>query len=178
MPRYVAFLRGINVGGNKLVPMVRLRDLLERLGHTGVATLLQSGNAVFTSKSRPAQVVKEIEAAIAKEFGFDVAIVLRTRDELAAAIDRNPLAGAEDAPTHFLVTFLSAEPDRKRVQEIDPAAYLPDEFRVVGREIYGRFPNGIGTSKLAGILSTPRLGVTPTARNWNTVKKLLQLADQ
>jgi uncharacterized protein (DUF1697 family) len=178
MPRYVAFLRGINVGGNKLVPMVRLRDLLERLGHTGVATLLQSGNAVFTSKSRPAQVVKEIEAAIAKEFGFDVAIVLRTRDELAAAIDRNPLAGAEDAPTRFLVTFLSAEPDRKRVQEIDPAAYLPDEFRVVGREIYGRFPNGIGTSKLAGILSTPRLGVTPTARNWNTVKKLLQLADQ
>lgn len=178
MPRYVALLRGINVGGNKKVPMARLRELMEGLGYGGVATLLQSGNAVFTSKEKsPAKVVKQLEAAIAGEFGFEVSIVLRTRDELAAAIEANPLPGAEDAPSQFLVTFLSGVPEPKRLQAIEPAAYLPDEFRVVGREIYARFPNGIRDSKLATVLGGAKLGVTPTARNWSTVTKLLELAD-
>lgn len=179
MPRYIALLRGINVGGNKKVPMARLRELMEGLGYTDVATLLQSGNAVFTSKEKsPAKLVKQLEAAIAGEFGFEVSVVLRTRDELAAAIQANPLPGAEDAPSWFLVTFLSDVPEPKRLQTIDPAAYLPDEFRVVGREIYARFPNGIGTSKLATVLGGLKLGVTPTARNWSTVTKLLELADR
>jgi uncharacterized protein (DUF1697 family) len=178
MPRYIALLRGINVGGKKKVPMAQLRELMEGLGYTDVATLLQSGNAVFTSKEKsPAKVVTQLEAAIAKEFGFEVSVVLRTRDELAAAIQANPLSGAEDDPSHFLVTFLSDVPEPKKLEAIDAKAYLPDEFRVVGREIYARFPNGIGDSKLAIVLSGPRLGVTPTARNWNTVLKLLELAD-
>ncbi|QRN94808.1 DUF1697 domain-containing protein [Archangium violaceum] len=179
MARYIALLRGINVGGNKKVPMARLRELLEGLGYTDVATLLQSGNAVFTSKEKnPAQVVKRIEAAIAKEFGFEVSVVVRTRDELAAVIKVNPLPGAEEAPSQFLVTFLSDVPEPKRIKEIDPAAYLPDEFRVVGREIYAWFPKGIRDSKLATVLGSARLGVIPTARNWNTVTKLLELADR
>jgi uncharacterized protein (DUF1697 family) len=179
MARYVALLRGINVGGNKKVPMARLRELLQGLGYTDVATLLQSGNVVFTSKEKnPAQLVKRIEAAIAGEFGFEVAVVIRTRDELAAVLQANPLPGAEEAPSQFLVTFLSDVPDPKRLQELDPAAYLPDEFRVVGREIYARFPKGIRDSKLATVLGGPRLGVTPTARNWNTITKLLELADR
>jgi len=179
MARYVALLRGINVGGNKKVPMARLRELMEGLGYTDVATLLQSGNAVFTSKEKsPAKLVKQLEAAIAQEFGFEVAVIVRTRDELAAAIQANPLPGAEEAPSQFLVTFLSDVPDPKRLQQIDAAAYLPDEFRVVGREIYARFPNGLRDSKLATVLGGARLGVTPTARNWSTVTKLLALADR
>lgn len=179
MARYIALLRGINVGGNKKVPMAQLRALMEGLGYTDVATLLQSGNAVFTSKEKsPAKVVKQLEAAIAKEFGFEVSVILRTRDELAAAIDANPLPGADEEPSKFLVTFLSDVPDKKRLQAIDPAAYLPDEFRVVGRELYARFPHGMGNSKLAAVLTGPKLGVTPTGRNWNTVKKLLELADR
>lgn len=178
MARYIALLRGINVGGNKKVPMARLREVLEGLGYTGVATLLQSGNAVFTSKEKsPAKVVKQVEAAIAEAFGFEVSVIVRTRDELAETIQANPLSGAEDAPSQFLVTFLSDVPDPKRLKEIDAAAYLPDEFRVVGREIYARFPNGIRDSKLATVLGGARLGVVPTARNWNTVTKLLALAD-
>jgi uncharacterized protein (DUF1697 family) len=177
MTRYVALLRGINVGGNKKVPMAQLRKLLEGLGYTDVATLLQSGNAVFSAKEKsPAKVVKQLETAIAQEFGFEVSVIIRTRDELAAVIQANPLPGAEDAPSQFTVTFLSDVPDRKRLKELDPQAYLPDEFQVVGREIYARFPHGMGRSKLALLLSTPRLGVTPTARNWNTVTKLLELA--
>jgi len=179
MTRYVALLRGINVGGNKKVPMAQLRELLQGLGYTDVATLLQSGNAVFTAKEKsPAKVVKQLETAIAQEFGFEVSVVIRTRDELAEVIKANPLPGAEDAPSKFLVTFLSDVPEKKRLEQMDPAAYLPDEFRVVGREIYARFPNGIGNSKLATVLGGPRLGVTPTARNWSTVTKLLELADR
>lgn len=179
MARYVALLRGINVGGNKKVSMAQLRELMEQLGYTDVATLLQSGNAVFTSKEKsPAKVIKQLETAIAKEFGFEVSVILRTRDELEAAIQANPLPGADDAPSQFLVMFLSDVPDKKKLQAIDPAAYLPDEFRVVGREIYARFPNSIRDSKLATVLGGARLGVTPTGRNWNTVKKLLELADR
>jgi uncharacterized protein (DUF1697 family) len=177
MARYVALLRGINVGGNKKVPMAQLRKLLEGLGFTDVATLLQSGNAVFTSKEKnPKKLAGQIEAALATEFGFEVAVIVRTRDELAAAIKANPLSGAEEAPSRFVVMFLSDLPDQKRLKEIDPAAYLPDEFRVAGREIYARFAQGIGDSKLATVLGGSRLGVTPTARNWNTVLKLLELA--
>ncbi|WP_224240092.1 DUF1697 domain-containing protein [Hyalangium gracile] len=179
MTRYIALLRGINVGGNKKVSMAQLRKVLEGLGYTDVATLLQSGNAVFTSKEKsPAKLIKQIEAGIVEGFGFEVSIILRTRDELAAVIDANPLPGADDAPTQFTVTFLSDVPDAKRIQQIDAAAYLPDEFRWTGREIYARFPNGMARSKLATLLSGLRLGVTPTARNWNTVKKLLELADR
>jgi uncharacterized protein (DUF1697 family) len=178
MARYIALLRGINVGGNKKVPMAQLRELMEGLGYTEVATLLQSGNAVFTCKEKnPAKVGKQLEAAIVQEFGFEVSVVLRTRDELEAVIKANPLPGAEDAPSQFLVMFLSEAPDPKRFAQLDPAAYLPDEFRLVGREIYARFPNGVGRSKLATVLGGTRLGVIPTGRNWSTVTKLLELAD-
>ena len=179
MTRYVALLRGINVGGNKKVPMAQLRALLERLGFSDVATLIASGNVVFSGKARaPAQLERQLEAAIAEEFGFEVPLVVRTRDELAAAIEANPLPGAEEAPTRFLVFFLSGTPDRKRLAEIDAEAHLPDEFRLHGRELYARFPNGIGRSKLAVVLGSARLGVTSTARNWSTLTKLLELADR
>ena len=170
-------LRG--VGPHKPVPVVRLRKVLEALGYTGVATVLQTGNAVFGSLEKDeAKMVKRIEAALAGEFGFELPVVVRTREQLAAAIRKNPLPGADDDPSRFLVTFLSGLPDRKKLAAIDPAAHLPDEFRVIGREIYARFPNGIARSKLAVKLSSLKLGVTPTARNWNTVRKLLEPADR
>ena len=177
MARYIAFLRGINVGGNKLVAMARLREVLEDLGYTDVATLLQSGNAVFTASKKPPQVVKDVETAIEREFGFEVKVIVRTRDELAAAIEQNPFDDADADPSHFLVTFLSGAPAKDGLAHIDPKAYLPDEFHLVGSHIYARFPSGIGTSKLAAALGSLKIGVTPTARNWNTVKKLLALAD-
>lgn len=179
MPRYVALLRGINVGGNKMLPMARLRELLERVGYSDVVTLLQSGNAVFTAKDKDAsKIARKLEKAIASEFGFDVAVLVRSRDELARAIEANPLPGADEAPSKFLVFFLSGSPDEKKLAALDPAAFHPDEFRVVGRELFARFPNGSGRSKLAAALNGPRLGVTLTGRNWSTVRKLLELADR
>jgi uncharacterized protein (DUF1697 family) len=179
MARYVALLRGINVGGNKMVPMARLKALLERLGYTDVATLLQSGNAVFSSKARrTAQLERELESAIAEEFGFEVSVLVRSHAELAAVVAANPMPGAEAEPSKFVVTFLSGAPDPARLAELDDEAYRPDEFRAVGREIYARFPHGMGRSKLAVALGKARLGVTATARNWNTVMKLVALSKE
>ncbi|MBF5040978.1 DUF1697 domain-containing protein [Aggregicoccus sp. 17bor-14] len=179
MNRYVALLRGINVGGHKKVPMAQLRALLEAQGFEDVVTLLQSGNAVFGSKKKlpPARLERQLEEALEAALGFEVEVLVRTRDELAAAIAANPLPGADEDPSRFAVTFLSAAPEPKRLAALDPAAYAPDEFRVVGRELYARFPQGMGRSKLAAVLSSTRLGVTATARNWGTVTKLLALAD-
>ncbi len=180
MARYAALLRGINVGGNKKVPMVQLRQLLEGLGFTRVVTLLQSGNVVFTPPGKPSSSSLEarLEKAIEAEFGFPVGVVVRSRDQLAQAIDHNPLEGADQEPSKFLVVFLSGKPDPQKLKAIDPAAYEPDVFRLAGHQLYARFPNGMGRSKLAPLLTSIKLGVTATGRNWNTVKKLLELAGE
>ena len=178
MTRFVALLRGINVGGNKRVPMAQLSALLEGLGHSQVATLLQSGNAVFTCRqSSESKVGRALEAAIASEFGFEISVVLRTAAQFADAVEANPFPDARAEPSRFLLFFLSAPPDPERMRELEPARYLPDEFRLNGREIYARFPDTIRDSKLAVVLGGKKLGITATARNWNTVLKLRSLVD-
>jgi uncharacterized protein (DUF1697 family) len=172
----VALLRGINVGGNKLLPMARLRALLERLGTTEVATLLQSGNAVFTCPERgAASVGRRLEAAIAEEFGFSVDVVTRTRDELAAALARIPLPGADENPSRFLIFFCREAPEPQRFAAIAALARPSEAVRARGREIYASFPDGAGRSKLATALMGPGLGVVATSRNLATTRKLLTL---
>lgn len=170
MARQIALLRGINVGGNKRVEMARLRSLLEELGYRDVRTYVNSGNAVFSGPRRPEQ---HLEAAIAKEFGFDVPVVLRSRDELADIVQANPLRDVATDPAKHLVVFCAAAAST----DLDPADFAPETFAVRGREVYLWAPGGIGTSQLAKLLATRSLGDKSTARNWRTVEKLLELAD-
>src|SRR2546422_6076184 len=107
MTRHVALLRAINVGGRNKIPMGRLRTLVDGLGYTGVRTYLQSGNAVLTASGSAAAVAGQIEAAIADELELDVTVLVRTRDEIATVIERNPLASVASDPTRYLVTFLA-----------------------------------------------------------------------
>lgn len=176
--RYIALLRGINVGGHVLLPMADLRRLLAELGHAEVSTYLQSGNALFTS-ARPdrAALVEEIEAAITAHLGRPVAVLLRTPDELAAVVAGNPFPDAVATPTRLHVAFLSAQPDPERLAAIDVARFAPDEFRPGEGVIYLYYPNGSGRSKLTGE-TFARLGVQVTARNWNTVTALLSLSSE
>jgi uncharacterized protein (DUF1697 family) len=173
VPTYVALLRGVNVGGKGQVPMARLRAMFESLGHTDVATYIQSGNVVFTS-ARALKSAAPLEAALADTFGLTSAVVLRTPDELAAVIEHNPYPEAESAPSALHVTFLPSPPDRTEVAKVDAASFAPEEFTVRGRDVYLHLPNGMGRSKLAPVLAR-RLGPEATARNWNTVKKLLAM---
>ncbi|WP_055554304.1 DUF1697 domain-containing protein [Streptomyces sp. NBRC 110028] len=179
MSSRIALLRGINVGGNNTFPMARQRTLMAELGFEGVTVHLQSGNIVFADPGTPPdQTARALEDAFAADLGFSVPVMVRTRDELAAVVDANPYPAAAAEPKTLHVIFLSDAPtDTSALDALDPAAYAPEEFRLIGREIYLFCPYGIGRSKLAAKLTNSRLGVTATARNWNTVTKLLALAD-
>lgn len=178
MARQIALLRGINLGSARRVPMARLREVLTDAGHGGVRTLLQSGNVVLTSRLAPSRLERELEKEIAAEFGFDVSVIVRTRDELAGVIERDALGEVADDPRRYIVNFLAGEPGpevAKALEAVDPG---PDRFVVSGREIYSWHPDGLARSDLAKALADKRLGIPATGRNWNTVTKLLALADQ
>jgi uncharacterized protein (DUF1697 family) len=176
MARQVALLRGINVGGKKKVAMADLRALVEGLGHTDVVTYINSGNVVFTSGASGAgraDLETAIEQAIEAELGLEVAVMVRTHDELAAAADANPFPDA--VPARLLLSFLREAPADGSFAAAEAVESGADEFRVDGTTVYLHCPDGIGRSKLAEALSKPKLGVA-TSRNLATVRKLVELS--
>jgi uncharacterized protein (DUF1697 family) len=176
--RHIVLLRGINVGGHRRVAMADLRALLAALGYANVRTHLQSGNVVLESRDAPARLKRVVERGLVDELGVDVEVFVRTRDELARVIAYDPLGSIVDNPSRYLVSFLSGAPDAAGVMGADAGDVGPERFVVHGRELYAWHPAGVHNSKLAKLLSERRLGVTATARNWNTVTRLLELADE
>jgi uncharacterized protein (DUF1697 family) len=177
--RQVALLRGVNVGGNNRVPMAQLRELLQELGYEDVLTHLQSGNAVFTTSGSSAErIERKIEEQLEHHLGLRVRVLVRTGEELARVVDTNPLPAAVSEPSRLLVTFLSAPLDPEALSSLDPTAFEPDLFGVGDREIYVWCPEGVRTIKLSYAFWEKRFGVIATARNWNTVTKLLALTQQ
>ncbi|MFA7762769.1 DUF1697 domain-containing protein [Streptomyces sp. NPDC048723] len=176
--KYAALLRGINVGGNKKVPMAELRALLEGLGHGDVETYLQSGNAVFSSaRQDPTALARELESAIEAHFGFRVACLVLDGAYLHAVAEACPFPAAELEGKQLHVTFCSEQPGPERFAALDGAAYLPEEYRIGERVLYLYVPDGLGRSKLAEALAKPAVvkGIDVTTRNWNTVAKLVEL---
>ncbi len=179
MRRQIALLRGINVGGHKKVKMARLRELMEELGYRDVRTYVQSGNVVFSGPDEhPARLARKLETQLAATFGFEVSVVVRSRDELAEIIAANPLRDVATDPARHLVIFLAADVDPARVAGVDPADFAPEAFHVRDREVYLWAPEGLRDSRLHKALAEKRLGVSATARNWRTVERLLALADE
>ncbi|WP_329016511.1 DUF1697 domain-containing protein [Streptomyces sp. NBC_01601] len=175
---YAALLRGINVGGSKKLPMADLRTLLTSLGHDDVRTHLQSGQAVFTaSQGDEGVLADELSAAIEKRFGFPVGVIVRDHAYLTAVADACPFPAADLEAKQLHVTYFSAPVDAERFAGIDTAARLPEEFRLGDRCLYLYAPDGLGRSKLGEELARPRLtkGLIATTRNWNTVRKLVEL---
>jgi len=176
MARQIALLRGINLASRNRVPMPALRAALEEAGYEDVATLVQSGNILLTSTKQPKTLEREITALVKAEFGVDAATVVRTRDELAGVIERNPIPDGPSIPKLFQVTFFSDEPDAAAVAKLAAQDFGTERVEVIGREAYAWHPEGIQKSKLARALASGLRG-DGTARNWNTVTKLLELAD-
>lgn len=177
MTTWIALLRGINLGSRNRIAMADLRELLTGLGHGDVRTHILSGNAIFNSSRRGApRLAAAIEAAIEERFGLHIAVLMRSRDELAAVVASNPFRDARRNPAKCFAIFLSADPARERLDALEPATYAPDEIRLGDRVIYAWLPNGVQGSKVLGLLTDKRLGVTTTSRNWNTTTKLLELA--
>ncbi|MGV9786573.1 DUF1697 domain-containing protein [Streptomyces sp. NPDC003435] len=175
---YAALLRGINVGGSKKLPMADLRTLLTELGHDNVRTHLQSGQAVFTaSQGDEGLLGGELSAAIEKRFGFPVEVIVRDHAYLTAVADACPFPAAELEAKQLHVTYFSDPVDAERFAGIDTAARLPEEFCLGDRCLYLYAPDGLGRSKLGEELARPRVtkGLIATTRNWNTVRKLVEL---
>jgi uncharacterized protein (DUF1697 family) len=202
--RQIVLLRGINIGARRRVAMPALRERLADAGLGDVRTYVQSGNVVLDSDLSPEQLAQVCEREIAEGFGFDVPVIVRTRDELAEVVERNPLGDVANDPKRYQVSFLSAELDPETVAELDSMAAASERFVAIGRELYAWHPDGVARSKLwnklagqglgaaaragkragkgaaagKGAGSGSRAAVTATARNWATVTKLLEMADE
>ena len=156
--------------------MPALRAALAQAGFDDVRTYVQSGNIVLGSGDRADGVTRKVQRVIADEFGLDIAVVTRTRAQLAKVVERNPLARVAKDPKRYQVSFLDAKPPRDVVRRLEEAADEDERVVVAGREVYAWHPDTIARSKLWALLAGQSLGVTATARNWTTVTKLLELA--
>jgi len=173
---YAALLRGINLGSRNKISMADLRALFEQLGAEDVQTHVQSGNVFFRSRRAAAELERTIEKGIETELGLDIRVLVRTKAQLAKVVRHNPFLAGAPPQTPLYVTFLAEKPAPARVRELDPNAFEPETFEVVGRDVYLRFPNGYGRSKLSNAYFEKQLDVAATTRNWNTVTALADLA--
>ncbi len=173
--RCVALLRGINLGPHKRMSMKDLVAVFEKCGCREVTTYIQSGNVAFTAPAGGIDAAT-IEAQIAKRFGFEAPVVLRTAEELEAVIAANPYPKCDQEKDRPHVSFLAEEPMAENVALLDPMRSPGDSFTVLGREVYLLFPTGLANNKLTSQYFDSRLKTVGTARNWRTVLALAELA--
>jgi uncharacterized protein (DUF1697 family) len=176
---YICFLRGVNVGGNKLLKMAELKALFDSLKLRDAKTYLQSGNVVFRSDETDREILKRrIEDGIRKKSGMEVKIILRTTDELRKVIAANPLPPETRNPSGLVVAFL-ADPISNTAKALLTSLKIDSEELHFGKhELYLYFVEGMARSKLAMALTEKKLGVNVTARNWNTVNALLKMGEE
>ena len=175
MPRYVALLRGVNVGGKGRMAMADLRVCVERIGHEDVATHIQTGNVLFRTPMRSAEkVATAMEEAVEAELGFRTAVMIRTAAQLTAALHERPFPGADPRALH--IAFLREKPAAARATAL-VAPDGPDEVALIGREVHLHYPGGMGRSKLTGASIEKALGVPATARRRSVVEKLRDLLE-
>jgi uncharacterized protein (DUF1697 family) len=175
----ISMLRGVNVGGHNKIKMEALQALYESLKLQDAQTYVQSGNVIFRSEERDmARLAKRIEDGIERKFGFRPDVILRTTAEMREVVARNPFAkrrGIE--PGKLLVSFLASDPGEEGREKLRQMKCDPEELRFEGREIYIYFPNGAGRSKLPWAGMGKMLKTTATGRNWNSVTKMLAMAE-
>jgi uncharacterized protein (DUF1697 family) len=167
--KFVALLRGINVGGKNLLPMKDLAAMFT--GCTEVSTYIQSGNVIFSTKN-PDKIPAQIAGSIKKKFKLEVPVIVRSHDELKKISRANPFDDVE----HVMVMFLADSPSAAAIKTLDPNRSPTDKFAVKGREIFLHGPNGFGNSKLTNAWFDSKLSTISTGRNWRTLQKLIELS--
>jgi uncharacterized protein (DUF1697 family) len=177
MPRYIALLRGINVGGQKIIKMTDLKTIFESGGCSNVQTYIQSGNVVFAHlETDVAALRKHIEAHLQSKLGYAVPTLLRTYDDLVAVVAANPYDDTlPDFGKRMYVCFLENAPSEAAIASIAPYTNAEEQLQVHGREAYAYYQTGLGKAKLTNAIIERRLGVA-TMRNWNTVNTLLEMS--
>ena len=175
----VSMLRGVNLGPHNRLKMEALRALYESLGLRDVATYVQSGNVVFRTTGRDlVKIGKRIEDGIESTFGFHSDVLLRTTAEMRGVVAANPFAGRSGIePSKLGIQFLAREPGEEAKAKLNSVEIAPEELRIHGREIYIYYANGMARPKLPLGLIDRTTKMPNTARNWNTVTKLLEMAE-
>ena len=174
--RYVALLRGINVGGNTMIKMETLREVFSGLGFENVRTYINSGNVAFDAgRSSVAKLVGRIENAIEERFGRTVEVTLRTRKDINRILSANPFDGQYASHKEMHVLFLKTEMPREKMQQLEAAALPGERYQLAGREIYCHIPAGVAGSLLTKGFFEKKPRVYITARNWRTVEQLAEL---
>lgn len=180
MTTYIALLRGINVSGQKKVPMADLKALFEQQHCTAVQTYIQSGNVVFCSaEKKETLLVKTLENAIREKFGFEVPLILRTAAEMQQAVATNPYLDKKGTQIEKLhITFLERAPEPENLQKAAAFPSGTDSFICREREIYLHCPGGYGNSKLSNTFFEQKLKIRATTRNWKTVQVLAEMGQR
>jgi uncharacterized protein (DUF1697 family) len=171
--RYVALLRGINLGARNRVSMSRLREICETVGGEDVKTYIASGNVVLTSADSAAELARRLGRSIEKEFGIDIVVVVMTASELATLVRKNPFPSAKLGTLH--VAFAANAIDKSAAARLAKLDFPPQKLLVCGRQIYFHLPNGYGRAHLP--MEIDRIvGKKTTVRNWRTVVTLSDMA--
>jgi uncharacterized protein (DUF1697 family) len=177
--KYIALLRGINVGGHRKILMKDLRALFEECGYTNITTYIQSGNVIFETEGEETReaIAHTIQEAIATTFSFDVPAIIITPQELETATQANPfMEVAEGDVSKLLCTFLNAAPELHHLQALEQRDIAPDQFQVIGRTVFLYCTGAFHKSKISNDLFEKTLHVRASTRNWKTVMKLLELS--
>lgn len=180
MHTHLALLRGINVSGHNMIKMDDLKALLERMGFQNVRTYIQSGNVfVDSEEEHGATVGFRIKQEIFKEWGYDVPIIVVTKEDLEACLNNNPYLKEKDSDTKKLYfTFISKELGDSSIHELKMSQVKPDEAVIDKNRIYVKYAVGAGKTRFDQKYIEKKLNVTATMRNWNTVTKLLEMYNE
>ena len=180
MPVLICFLRGINVGGHAIIKMDALRALLLSLKFEEPQTYVQSGNVIFKTSERDLGLLTaRIKQAIEKKFACSPGVVLRTVADLRAVVSNNPFAKRTNIePAKLHAFFLAARPAKSAAENLRQLAIQPEELHLIGRELFIYFPDGAGKSKLPWARVDKALQTQGTGRNWNSVTKILEMAER
>jgi uncharacterized protein (DUF1697 family) len=171
----IGLLRGINVGGHNKLPMVQLREIAASIGLVDVRTYIQSGNLVASTTGDPDDVAPALAAAIRSTTGLEIPVIVRTAEQWSDLVGANPFRDAVDPGRHVHVVFLSA-PASAAIGAFDASPFAPEALVVSGSHVYLHLPGGMGRSKLAVAVNRVPDVAAGTARNWNTVLQLAELA--
>ncbi len=174
--RYIALLRGINVGGNKMIKMEALRATFERLGFESVSTYINSGNIAFDAdKTAEVKLCGKIEDAIENDFQMTIPVMVREQADIERVLRNNPFDGQYESHKHMHVLFLKEPMPAEKEALLQASAFPGERYEVRDREIYNLLPNGVAGSLLTKGFFEKKPRVSYTGRNWRTVEKLASL---
>lgn len=176
MKTWIILLRGINVGGNNIIKMADLRDVLGKAGYANVRTYIQSGNIAFESdKTDASDICAHVQACLQASHGFTPKTLALSIEALAQIIADNPYSEAETEPKFLHVNFLASAPTSPNRGALNALKRESDRFHITNTAIYAHLPQGMGNSKLA-LQMERHVGVAMTGRNWRSVNKIMALA--